>query len=331
MHLSLLPLLLAVLDGGAAAPTSIALPGGPPATMDYLAYEAKADRVWAPAGNTGKVDVVEVKTGKVTAIDGFPTTTVKGRDGGDRVMGPSSVSVGEGFVYVGNRGTKEVCAIEAKSLVKKGCVALSSPPDGVLYVGTTKEVWVTTPRDNSLTILSLEKPDAPKVAGRLSLSNPEGYALDEARGLFFTNQEDEDRTAVFDVKARKQVATWKPGCGEPGPRGLAYDAERRHLFVACAVGKLKTLDAAHDGAVLGEAAAGEGLDNIDYLPSRHLVYAAGGRAGTLTVVEASADGKLKPVTSRPAVEGGRVVVVDAAGTAYVADSKGGRLVVLKPQ
>lgn len=37
----------------ATAPTStpIALPGGPPVFMDYLAYDAERDRVWVPAGN----------------------------------------------------------------------------------------------------------------------------------------------------------------------------------------------------------------------------------------------------------------------------------------
>lgn len=44
----------------AAAPTAVALPGGPPVTMDCLAYDAKTDQVWVPAGNTGNVDVLEV-------------------------------------------------------------------------------------------------------------------------------------------------------------------------------------------------------------------------------------------------------------------------------
>ena len=127
-----------------AAP-SIALPGGPPASMDYLAYDALNDRVWVPAGNTGKVDVIDAKTGKLTAIDGFATATIKASDGSDRVVGPSSATVGDGVVYVGNRANSTVCAFDAKTLEKKGCVVLPSMPDGLAFVGTTSEVWVTTP------------------------------------------------------------------------------------------------------------------------------------------------------------------------------------------
>ena len=323
MHLFLLPNLIVSLL--AAAPTTVLLPDGPPASMDYLAWDAQNDRVWVPAGNTGKVDVLDVKTGKLTALEGFETAKVKGR-----TLGPSSATVGEGFVYVGNRANSAICALDAKTLEKKGCVVLPTMPDGVVYVATTHEVWVTTPRDNSLTIVDVKKPDALTIVGRVAVDGPEGYAVDAARGLLYTNQEDLDRTAVFDVKTRKRVATWKPGCGKEGPRGLALDAERLHLFVACAAGKVKTLDAAKDGAVLGEVEAGEGLDNIDYLPSKHLVFAAAGKAATLTIAEDAVSGALTKVSSSKGVEGGRVVVVDGAGTAYVADSKGGSVLIIRP-
>ena len=313
-----------------AAGSFIALPGGPPVSMDYLAYDAKNDRVWAPAGNTGKVFVLDVKSGKLAAIEGFETTQVKERDGNPRTVGPSSASAGDGFVYVGNRAGFQICAVDAKSLEKRGCVALPSSPDGTVWVGTTKEVWVTTPREDSITIVDAKDPLALKITGKIAVDGPEGYAVDEGRGLFYTNLEEKDKTLAFDVKTRKLVSTWESGCGKEGPRGLALDTERRHLFVACAIGKVRALDASKDGALLGEVDAGEGLDNIDYLQSKHRVYAAGGRAGTLTVAEADAKGALKKITSSKAALGGRVVVVDSSGTAYVADSKGGRLVVIKP-
>ena len=296
--------------------------------MDYLAYDAQNDRVWVPAGNTGKVDVIDVKTGKLTAIDGFDTATTKGGDGKDRVVGPSSATVGDGIVYVGNRANASVCAIDAKTLEKKGCVVLPSMPDGIAFVSTTGEVWVTTPRDNSITILDVKQKAAPKLSGRLAIEGPEGYAVDAARGLFYTNLEDLDRTLVIDVKARKIIATWNPSCGKAGPRGLALDPVRRHLFVACAAGTVKTLDAAKDGAVLGEVQTGEGLDNIDYLPSKHLVYAAA-KAGSLVVASDDASGALTKVSGAATAEGTRVVVVDSVGDAYVADSRGGRVIVIK--
>jgi hypothetical protein len=310
----------------AAAPGEIKLPGGPPVSMDYLAYEPGKDRVWAPAGNTGNVDVVDAKTGKVMPIAGFGTATMKGRDGKDRTVGPSSVSIGSGSAWVGNRAGNLVCAVDLDKLEKKGCVALPSTPDGTVWVAPSREVWVTTPREDSITIVDASDPASPKIAGKIAVDGPEGYAVDAERGIFYTNLEDKDQTLAIDVKARKVVATWPSGCGKDGPRGLALDGARRHLFVACAAGQLRTLDAGHDGKLLGEVAAGEGLDNIDYLPSKHLVYAAGGRSGTLTVARADESGKLTQVAQVKAAEGGRVVVVDAHGKAYVADSRQGRLV-----
>lgn len=316
--------------GSNAVPAGIVLAGGAQVSMDYLAYDAAHDRVWIPAGNTGNVDVFDVKAGRLDTITGFDTNTVKGRDGKDRIVGPSSASVGNGFVYIGNRAGFKLCAVHADTLEKAGCIALPSSPDGTAYVGTTQEVWVTTPRDHSIEILDVANAGEPKLAGRLELDGAEGYAVDSSRGLFYTNLEESDRTVVVDVKARKVVKTWKPNCGEAGPRGLALDVERRHLFVACASGSVKTLDAANDGALLGETMAGDGLDNIDYLPARHLIYAAAGRAGTLSILEDAVNGALRTVSTAKSVDGGRVVVVDSAGSAYIADSKGGRLVVVKP-
>src|SRR3954467_2368588 len=106
--------------------TSIGLPGNPPASMDYLIYEPANHRLWVPAGNTGNVDVIDTATGKVTPIAGFATrpATKPGRPN----MGPSSATVGEGVVWVGNRGDNKVCELDARTLEKRRCVQLAAMP-----------------------------------------------------------------------------------------------------------------------------------------------------------------------------------------------------------
>ena len=37
---------------------------------------------------------------------------------------------------------------------------------------------------------------------------PEGFAVDDARGLFYTNLEDKDRTLAIDLKTRQITKTW---------------------------------------------------------------------------------------------------------------------------
>jgi len=104
---------------------SITLPGATPTGigMDYIGFDAATDSVWVPAGNTGAVDVIDVATGKVRQITGFATKEVTFRDR-KRTLGPSSVTVGEGTVYVGNRGDSSVCAVHPKTLARGHCEVL---------------------------------------------------------------------------------------------------------------------------------------------------------------------------------------------------------------
>lgn len=304
----------------------LVLPGGGAdgVMMDYLACDRERGIVWVPAGNTGSVDMIEAGTDKVTRVQGFRTAEVE-RRGQKRTVGPSSASIGEGIVYVGNRGDSSICAVDMKTRKVGACATLESMPDGVAYVAATREVWVTTPRDGSLTILDASKPGTLAVKTTMKLEgSPEGYAVDPAHGVFYTNLEDKDRTLAIDVKTRSIKATWMPECGEEGPRGLAVDPALGLLFVACTDGAV-ALDVKHDGAVRSRLTTGAGVDNIDYLPARRLLYVAAGREALLTVAHVGDEGTLTTVASGKTAEGARVVVADAKGGAYVADSRGGRI------
>ena len=319
------------VDPTSPAVRTIALPGGGAdgITMDYIAFDPATRRVWVPAGNTGAVDVVETATGKVTALSGFPTKEVEVR-GGKRVVGPSSVTVGQGQVYVGNRADFSVCAIDAKSLVRGACGTLDSMPDGIAYVAPTGEIWVTTPRDKSVRVL-----DAATLKQKAKLDfdgQPEGFAVDAGRGRFYTNLEDKDRTLVIDVKTRKTVATWNPSCGAEGPHGLKLDDKSGLLFVACSA-LAEVLDAGHDGRVLSSIDTGDGVDDIDYEPARRRVYVGAARAGQLTIAEVDPQGKLAVVARVPTRPGARNGVVASDGTVYLAHSglaKLNELVVVPP-
>jgi DNA-binding beta-propeller fold protein YncE len=304
---------------------AIPLPGGPPVGMDYTAFDAAHGRIWVPAGNTGNVDVLDVATGKLTPLGGFRTKPQIDRP----PAGPSSVTVAGGTVWVGNRGDDKLCAFDARTLAEGACVQLPTMPDGLAYVAATGELWATTPRDGTLTIVDVKrkKPGAPasvKVDG-----SPEGYAVDGARGRFYTNLEDKDRTLAYDVKTRKVVASWQPECGPRGPRGLALDGPRGLLFVACTNGAV-ALDIAHDGKVAGRLQTGGGVDNIDYHAGKKLLYVASPRDGTLTIARVADGGALTVLATVPTAKGARNPVVDARGRAYVPDSPGGQLIVVEP-
>jgi DNA-binding beta-propeller fold protein YncE len=320
---------------GAEAPYTVRmqpLPGASAAgiLMDYIAFDPATRLVWAPAGNTGTVVVIDPASGAVRTIEGFATAEM-GTGERKRKVGPSSVTPGEGLVYVGNRGDSTVCAFNASSLARGACHRLDSMPDGLAYVAPTKEVWVTTPRDKSIRIL-----DAATLDEKAKLTfegNPEGFAVDAKRGRFYTNLEDKDRTLAIDLKTHKTLATWNPACGEDGPHGIRVDAAAGQLFVACST-RAEVLDAAHDGAVLSSIDTGDGVDDIDYWPATHTLYVGAAKAGKLTIARADAHGKVSVVATVATHVGARNPAVTDKGVVYLAHSSLGGLsdlVVVEPR
>jgi hypothetical protein len=311
---------------------SIALPDAPPdgMFMDYLAYDRARHRVWVPAGATGDVDVIDTQSGTlVSTVGGFPTAEME-RHGQVRVVGPSSATVGDGVVYVGNRGDSTICALDAATPAKGACVTLDSMPDGIAYVAATKEVWVTTPRDKSITILDVAVPGAPAFKEQLAFEGePEGFAVDDARGVFYTNLEDLDRTLVIDLQTRAIAATWLPACGEDGPKGLTLDHAANFLMVAC-TDHVVVLDAGHDGTLLSQVETGAGVDDLGYVEATHLLYAGAARAAQLTIARLDAQGALTVVAVVPTVDGVRNAVATDEGVAYLTDAHEGKILVVAP-
>ena len=313
---------LAVAMASAAPPgasydvTLLPIPGAPTSgvTMDYIAFDPATHYVWAPAGNTGTVAVVDAANGTVKSIAGFPTAEMGSGDR-KRVVGPSSVTIGEKAVYVGNRADSTVCAFDPRTFAKGTCHKLDSMPDGLAYVGGQSEVWVTTPRDKSIRILDAATLDEKT---RLTFDGqPEGFAVDAKRNRFYTNLEDKDATLAIDLASHKTVATWKPNCGEEGPHGLRVDADAGWLFVACSA-RAEVLDAGHGGEQLSSVDTGDGVDDIDYAPATHLLYVGAARAGKLTVARVDDSGKLSSLASVATHVGARNPAVTDRGVVYLA-------------
>ncbi|HEY4122681.1 MAG TPA: hypothetical protein VGM56_32680 [Byssovorax sp.] len=306
----------------------------PPATgdtsLDFIAYEPGAERIWIPnARDAGYVDVYDIAKRAFTHVTGFGTKTAE-RKGKTRTQGPSSAAVGDGVIYVGDRGTSEICPVDAKTLKVGTCLHLDAQPDCLTYVPSTKELWVTTPSTKAVEILDAAKPDALKRAASVAVDGePEGFALDDARGLFYTNLEDKDRTLRIDVKTRAVTATWSPACGEKGPRGLRVDGARGLVLVAC-TDHVQILDAAHDGAARGKLETGDGVDDVEYVAGRKLLYVAASKAHRLTIARIGDDGSAAVVATGETVDRARNAVVDASGEAFLVDPSGPRLLTFAP-
>jgi len=312
------------------APRSIALPGTPPeggVAMDYIGFDPAHGRLWVPAGNTGSVDVIDVATEKVTRLEGFATKEAE-RNGRKRTMGPSSVAIGNGVVYVGNRGDDAICAIDAASLQKGPCTRLDSMPDALAVVPSAKEVWATTPGKSAIAVLDAASRSALPVKASVTVpGEPESLAVDDTRGVVYTNLEDKDRTLAIDVKTRQVTKTWLPSCGEAGPRGLALDRKLDFLFVACTT-KVQLLDAGHDGKLLATLEVGDGIDSIEYVEPRHELFAAASRAGKMAVARLDPAGTLTAIDTVVTAQSARNAVATEKGVAYLTDARDGTILVI---
>src|SRR5437588_4455897 len=222
----------------------IALPGANGAVaFDDFAYDPATGKVWVPASNLGSVVVIDEKTDAVSQVAGFKTGEIE-RRGRKVTLGPTAASIGAGVVYIGNRGDATLCWIDKSSLSRGECVPVSTDhsitPDGVLYVPATKEVWIKArPVSSSnaeaakaLQVFDASDPHHLKWKARIQLDGPgEGYAVDNGRGLFYTNVEGPGSTIAIDVRTKKIVSKWNPGSADVG--GLALDSARGFRFVAC--------------------------------------------------------------------------------------------------
>jgi len=319
----------------------LSLPGATgTVALDYFAYDRSTGRLWVPASNTGSVDVIDESTDAVSQVTGFQTGEVELR-GRKVTLGPTAVTIGDGVVYIGNRGDSSLCIIDAHTLERGECLQVApssagrgAAPDGVVYVAETRELWITTgapplgiaSADKSIQVFDASDPRHLKLKTKIPLDgSAEGYAVDNQRGLFYTNIEESGTTAAIDVRSHRVVGKWDVGSREL--QGLALDNARGFLFVACG-DHVVSIDVAHGGKIADSIATGPGLDNIDYSLDRKVLYAAASQAATLTIADVDDHGKFHPNATVPTVKGARGVVAGKGEAAYLIDPAEGRILKL---
>src|SRR3982074_1391933 len=102
------------------------LPGASGLVMlDYFAYDHSSRLLWVPAANTGGVIIIKTTTDQIKRVEGFSVAQIEIR-GKLRPMGPSSVAIGDGVVYIGSRADSKICIVDGRTLKLGACIA--SPP-----------------------------------------------------------------------------------------------------------------------------------------------------------------------------------------------------------
>lgn len=311
----------------------ISLPGANGViVLDHLAYDRARGKLWVPASNTGNVDVIEESTDATSQISGFNTGEVE-LEGQKVRLGPTAVSIGDGVVYIGNRGDSTLSIIDSQTLERGQSLQMTpalletgGAPHGVVYVAMTRELWVTTGPGKSIEVFDASEPRHLKWKLRIPLDgSTEGFAVDNERGQFYTNIDDMGKTLAIDVRSHKIVSKWDVGSRDL--QGLALDTKRGFLFVACE-DHVVSLDIRRGGKVIDSVTSGAGLDDIDFSVEQKVLYAAAAVTATLTVAEVSNDGKFHVKALVPTAKGARGVIAARGKTVYLIDPAEGRILKL---
>jgi outer membrane protein assembly factor BamB len=288
--------------------------------LDDLRYSPAMRGVLVPAGRTGNVDIVDRRTRTVSVISGFSADAAF--DGGHD-FGATSVEEVDGMLYVTDRTTEQLYAVDPVRGTIVGAVDLAASPDYVRDAGDG-ELWVTEPDAEQIEIF--RRADLTSIATIAVPGGPESLVIDGVRGRAYAHA-DGGLTVAIELAGRAVVDTWSNGCALP--KGIALDADRGLLVVGCGEGTLVSIDVAGGGAVVGQLAYGNGLDVLGYDPQRHHLYAPGGKSGSLGIVDLAADGGLHLVRSVATASGAHCATSDGAGTIYVCDPEGGGLLLIE--
>jgi hypothetical protein len=310
-------------DSQAPAPIPIALPGGEGGIgLDDLGYSATLNRVLVPGGRTGKLFLVDPSNNAVSAISGFGTA--KGYSGGHR-DGITSVSEGEGLLFVTDRTSRELCIVDPKKKSIVSRAPLGASPDYVRWIDPTHEIWVTEPESTRFEVFRLEEGKPPHAVHVTAVAiegrGPESMVPDLRHRRAYTNVA--GGTAAIDMRLHSPTALWDNQCN--GASGIALDAARGFLFVACFQGGVRVLDLA-SGAIVDSTQLGAGVDIISYSPELEHLYVPSGRTQTLTILSVSNGGKLTPLGEIHGTADSHSVA--AAGKVFLSDQVKGRLLTV---
>lgn len=300
---------------------AVELPGGKPGIgFDDVQWSDALGRVIVPGGRTGKVFLIDPDSLAVTAVSGFSKSSEY--DGGHD-FGVTSAVEGEGFLYAVDRTTTELVQVDLASGKRVHALRLQGEPDYVRFIAGTHELWVTEPHDGTIEVVELGKDNPPSLRSvrRVEVPRgPEALVIDADHGRAYTNSFIGTTYAV-DLRTHEVVQQFDNDCALS--LGMAVDAKRRRVYVACAAGSVGAF-AADTGAALGRVEVGFGVDIIAYDARHRRVLAPSTRNGQLTSIRAGKDA-LGVAAIANAARDANCVVADEQGRAWVCDPKRGRM------
>jgi DNA-binding beta-propeller fold protein YncE len=265
-----------------------------PISFNDFIYDSHLRRVIIPAGETGKVVLINPKNMNVQLISGFSQQV----DPANPIVGTTAVAVAGGFLFGLDQGTNTIKTVDLSTNNVVGSIPLKAPAEYIRYISATSELWVTEKDLNQIEIFSVsasaDNPPSLQSTGVILVPNgPEGLVIDDARGLAFTNRPNQSLTDVIQVMTHTVIGQWSNGCSSA--KGMALDETEGYLFVACDEGKLVVMDINNNGYQITSKNYGGELDFVAYNPKLHHVYLPSSASGIVAIFQL----QTLPITHQP--------------------------------
>jgi hypothetical protein len=183
------------------------------------------------------------------------------------------------FITRSEENTVDV--FDPTSLRQLARIPVADDADAILYIPSTKLVYVANGDANIATLIDPEKRIT---VGTVPLpGKPEFPALDSQTGLLYQNLEDVNSIVAIDLAKREVIGQWSLAPCE-GPSGMAIDSEQRRLFAVCSRNATLVVFDLESHQVITSLKIGGGPDSVAFDGTLHRIYSAG-KAGRLTVIQ----------------------------------------------
>ena len=288
--------LLIALHGtlAVAAPLVVATIGLPdPVRWDYVSVDPATHRLYV--AHRERVDVIDTRDNTVL-LHLAPTPGVHG----------AAAAADLGRVFTSNGADGTVGVFDAASGKLLQTVKAGTNPDAIVYEPVTHRVFAFNGKSSDIT--AIDARTLKVLADSIAVSGTPEYAVADGHGHVYFNVEDKSELAVLDAQTLKIQRRYSLApCEEPS--GLAIDPKGR-LYSVCQNGLMVVSDPIQ-GRVTGQAPIGHGADGVAWLDGK--AYSANGRDGTISVVDATSDGRFETVATIATAQGARTIAADPDG------------------
>jgi YVTN family beta-propeller protein len=272
-------------------------------SWDYLTIDAEARRLYIPRGS--HVMVMDADNGKIVG-DVPKTTGVHGV-----VLAPK---LKRGFTS--NGGDSTVTIFDLTTLKETARVKVGGAPDAILFDPATNRVFTFNAKSQDATAIAA---DTGEVVGTVKLGGRPEAGVSDEKGMVYVNVQGKNEVVAFDAKELTVKHRWPLTPGET-PVGLGIDLAKRRLFSSCRNDKMVVLEA-ETGKVLDSLPIGKGTDACIFDASANLAFSSN-KDGTLTVVDAPADGKFRVLANVQTMLGAKTMALDTkTHNVYLATAK----------